>query len=57
MYDVIDTETGEVYGSFKTIDEAFDWMDENCEVSEFYNWYGDIEYKYFYNDDLVDVFV
>lgn len=57
MYDIIDTETGEVYGSYKTPDEAFDWMDINCKISEFYNWFGDIETVYYYNGNRVEVVI
>ena len=28
MYDVVDTETGEVYGSYETADEAFSWIEK-----------------------------
>ena len=55
MYDVVDTETGEIYGGYETADDAFDWMEENCEVSEFYNYYGEDECVYRYNDNLVEV--
>ena len=55
MFDVVNLETGEIYGTYNTADEAFDWMEENCEVSEFYNFYGYDECVYYYNGDLVDV--
>lgn len=57
MYDVVDTETGEVYGSYKTADEAFGWMEENCAMSEVYNLFGDIECVYYYYGSLVKVII
>jgi hypothetical protein len=55
MYDIVDYETGEVYGSYKTVDEAFKWLEENCEMLEIYNWFGNIECIYYYNGNLVEV--
>ena len=55
MYNIVDTETGEVYDSYETADEAFSWMEENCEMSEVYNWFGNIECVYYYNGNLVEV--
>jgi hypothetical protein len=57
MYDIVDTETGEVYGSYKTADEAFGWMEKNCAMSEVYNWFGNIECIYYYNGNLVEVVI
>jgi hypothetical protein len=55
MYDIVDYETGEVYGSYETVDEAFKWLEENCEMLEIYNWFGNIECIYYYNGNLVEV--
>lgn len=46
MYDVINIETCEIYGSYETPDEAFDWIDKNCEL---------FEGRYYYNNSLVGV--
>lgn len=46
MFSVVDFETGEIYGSFKTTDEAFDWIDNNCEI---------FEGMYYYNNSLVGI--
>jgi hypothetical protein len=55
MYDIVDYETGEIYNCFKTVDEAFKWLEENCEMLEIYNWFGNIECIYYYNGNLVEV--
>ena len=55
MYYIVDSETGEIYDCYKTIDEVSNWIDSNCEVSEVYNWFGDIESEYYYNGNLITV--
>lgn len=57
MYNIVDTETGEVYGSYETIDEVSNWLDNNCKVLEVYNWYGDIESTFYYNGNLIKVVI
>lgn len=57
MYNIVDTETGEVYGSYEAIDEVSNWLDNNCKVLEVYNWYGDIESTFYYNGNLIKVVI
>lgn len=57
MYNVVDTETGEVYGSYETDDEAFGWMEENCKVTEIVNYFNENEYVYLYNGNLIGVII
>ena len=55
MCNIVSIKTGEVYDSFETAHEAIKWINNNCEVTQIYNCFGNIENRYCYKDNLIKI--